>query len=144
MRSPLARTPPSGERSDRKPWTSPSTCRTTTGSEDATLVREQEGHGEREEETISWFHCDSSTPALKPRPKAAKAGGCVVPQRHARQQFMSGCAAAACYCTITLRGKPARRWFHQKQRSSIWPRSAWRQGAQTQRRNRDHIPDRHA
>jgi len=109
---------------------------------------EQEGHGKREEETISWFHCDSSTSALKPRPKpktkAATAGGCLVPQRHARQQFMSGCAAAACYCTITLRGKPARRWFHQKQRSSIWPRSAWRQGAQTQRRNRDHIPYRHA
>src|SRR6185369_10743410 len=39
MRSPYASTEPSGERSERKPCTSPSTCRTATGSADGTQVQ---------------------------------------------------------------------------------------------------------
>ena len=44
----------------RKPWTSPSTCRTTTGSADADSGPEQHGHSQREEETISGFTADAN------------------------------------------------------------------------------------
>ena len=61
---------------------------------------EQEGHSKREEETISWFHCDSSISALKPGPKPAKSCGCVVPLRHVRDN--NSCLAARPQRTIAL------------------------------------------